>query len=179
MEFSKNTLVTLAAVALMASCADATVDEAREKSKPVASEITAVEEKTEIELVAVKEPNIIDPQPTEEIVSKYNYDVDFDLIKTAILAKDGEALAPWCNSESVNVEEIILIFGDQDFADILKKSNYESLHTEENEFGEIELVWAGAMEFTDDEGNTFESGVYLYFKQGDLNLELVRVLTAG
>ncbi|MFT5217710.1 MAG: hypothetical protein ACI83H_002851, partial [Glaciecola sp.] len=103
MKCSKNTLVTLAALGLMASCADA---DAKEKSKPVASEIAAVEEKTEIESVAVKELDVIDPQPAEEIVSKYNYDVDFDLIKTAILAKDGEALAPFCDSESVNVEEV-------------------------------------------------------------------------
>ena len=181
MKCSKNTLVTLAALGLMASCADADADaaDAKEKSKPVASEIAAVEEKTEIELVAVKELDVIDPQPTEEIVSKYNYDVDFDLIKTAILAKDGEALAPFCDSESVNVEEVLMYFGDPEFSGMLEKATYDALGSEENELGEIELVWAGALEFTDDEGNTFESGVYLYFKQGDLNLELVRVLTAG
>jgi hypothetical protein len=181
MKCLKHTLVTIAAVGLMISCADADADvaDAKEKSKPVGSEIAAVEEKTEVELIAVKEPDIIDPQPTEEIVSKYNYDVDFDLIKTAILAKDGEFLSSFCDSESVNVDEVLMYFGDPSFAELLIGATYDSLQPLENELQEIELVWSGLSTYTNDEGNNYESGVYMYFKQGDLNLELVKVLVAG
>jgi hypothetical protein len=166
------------------SCGSESTDKTSESAS--ADIETAAVDKTEstdkkVEEVKVEEMEneVLDPPPTEEIISRYNYDIDFDLIKKAILDKEVESLKEFCTGNEVKADDVITIFSDTEFNKLLTDATYESLSTLENEQGEIELVFSGLSSFTDEEGNVYESGVYLYFKQGDLNLELVRMLAAG
>jgi len=179
----KKTFITLtAALALFASCSgeenkDA-ADKTNEKEKTEQkSDAQDQEPESETEKVTTEAEEVTAPE--DEIQSRYNYDKDFDFIKEAILGKDQEGLAPFCTGDMVNAEEVINIFEDVDFAEQLKNATYESLTTNELDGGEVQLVFSGAVSFTDEEGNTFESGVYLYFKQGEPSLELDQVLVAG
>ncbi|MCB1175816.1 MAG: hypothetical protein KDK39_19735 [Leptospiraceae bacterium] len=111
--------------------------------------------------------------------SRYAYDQDWENIKAAIVQKDVRALAAYASSDSLDAEEIIQAFhADADFLQAMQQSAYKDLKTETDD-GSVRLVFAALLRGADDEGNIYESGLFLYMIQGDNHLEIVSFLAAG
>lgn len=121
----------------------------------------------------------IQAEPSPAIQSRYAYDQDWENIKEAILNKDVKGLSAYAASDAVDAQLIIDSFhADRDFLDQLKKASYKDLRTEDDG-DRILLVFSAEVAGSDEEGNEYESGLYLYFNQGDPSLELVNFLAAG
>lgn len=109
------------------------------------------------------------------IESRYSYDQDFANIKEAILNKDIPGLAAYASSDAIDAELIIQSFhADPEYIRQLKSFSYKDLKVEDGG-----LVLSVMVSGSDEEGNEYESGLYLYFSQGEPNLELVNFLAAG
>ncbi|MCB1138938.1 MAG: hypothetical protein KDK23_09295 [Leptospiraceae bacterium] len=117
----------------------------------------------------------IQAQPT----SRYSYDTDWENIKEAILNKDVRALGAYAASDAIDAEEIIQAFhADPEYLAQLKKSTYRDLKTE-IDGSEVRLVFSAMVSGSDEDGNTYESGLYIYLNQGEPSLEIVSFLAAG
>lgn len=114
----------------------------------------------------------------EEISGRYNYDVDFEVFKKAVIAKDIKGVSAFAGSDEIDAEALIQLFEDPDFLADLKKATYDDL-TVDDSGDEVLLVFSSSVSGSDDEGNEFESGVYLYFSQGDPSLLLENFMAAG
>lgn len=113
------------------------------------------------------------------VQSRYAYDADFENIKEAILKKDLRTLQDYSDTDAVDAEMVIQSFhADSDFLNQLKAADYDDLKTEDHD-GEIRLVFSVYVSGSDEEGNVYESGLYLYFVQGKPSLRLVNFLAAG
>lgn len=130
------------------------------------------------------ETNVAVPETNEEIageeaiVSKYNYDKDWESIKKAILAKDISELDLWINGTQVDAESIIDNC-DIDFVKAaLKKSTYADLEPLEMD-GEIFLVFFVGDFGKDEEGAEVGSSFTIYMSQGDPYLRIEHILAAG
>ena len=117
----------------------------------------------------------VQAQPT----GRYAYDQDWENIKEAILKKDVKALGAYAASDTIDAEEIIQAFhADADYLAQLKNSTYEDLKTE-TDGSEVRLVFSVTVSGSDEDGNTYESGLYIYLNQGEPSLEIVSFLAAG
>jgi len=117
-------------------------------------------------------------QGGEEISSRYNYDKDWEYFKTAVINKDIKSVSAFIISDNIDAEILIQAFSDPVFLSDLKKATYEDLKVDTS--GEyVRLVFSTEVEGHDDEGNTYESGLYLYFMQGDPSLMLENFVAAG
>ena len=98
--------------------------------------------------------------------------------ETAVINKDVKAVQAFAGSDNVDALPIIEAFSDPDFLFILKKSTYDDLLANTDGY-EVLLVFSAEFESDDEEGNIFESGLYLYFSQGEMGLVLENFLAAG
>ncbi len=57
-----------------------------------------------------------------EIVSKYNYDKDWDVIKEALLNNDLKTLSDYSLENNVDVEELLVLVKDEFIMDALKQT---------------------------------------------------------
>ena len=155
------------------SCSDAS--EATEKAEKKES-VTEQEESSPIpEIDEVETP---ESNTENEISSRYHYDEDWEAFKTAVINKDVKAVQAFAGSDNVDALPIIEAFSDPDFLVILKKSTYDDLLANTDGY-EVLLVFSAEFESDDEEGNIFESGLYLYFSQGEMGLALENFLAAG
>ena len=115
----------------------------------------------------------------DEIVSRYNYEQDWEVFKTAVINKDIKGVSAFASSDIIDAEMLVDAFQDPDFLSALKKATYEDLKVDTERGDEVLLVFSCLLEGSDDEGNTFESGLYLYFSQGDPSLMLENFIAAG
>ena len=112
------------------------------------------------------------------IQSRYSYDTDWENIKEAILKKDVKGLAAYAESDSIDAELIIDSFhADQEYLDQLRKASFEDLTVEQGDRDLLEF--SVNVSGSDEEGNEYECGLYLYFYQGEPSLQLVNFLAAG
>ena len=115
---------------------------------------------------------------TEEIESKYHYDQDWEIFKTAVLTKDIKGMAAFASSDEIDSEALLQILSEELILKKLNSTTYDDLTTEtQGEF--IFLVFSVELSESDEEGNEYESGVYLYFTQGETSLLLDYYRTAG
>lgn len=117
-------------------------------------------------------------QPEEEIVSKYAYDKDWEMIKEAIINKDIPGLGAWAGSDAFDAEMFIGMAQEDWVMDALKATSYDDLKTEEMEDG-VYLVFYAEITGMDDEGNEYGSSITLYMSQGDPNLMVEYFIAAG
>lgn len=113
-----------------------------------------------------------------EISSRYHYDEDWEVFKTAVINKDIKGVAAFASSDNIDAEIIVEAFSDPDFLSVLKNASYDDLEVDTSG-EEVMLVFSCAVEGDDGEGNIFESGLYLYFTQGETGLLLENFLAAG
>ena len=103
---------------------------------------------------------------------------DFEALKNAILSRDIEDLKTYCNNDKMDAEMLIELFKDEDFSAQLSNSSFDDL-TELEMDGQTYLEFGVYIEGSDDEGNVYESGIYLYFDFSGEHLVLDYYLAAG
>ena len=113
-----------------------------------------------------------------EIVSKYNYDKDWELIKKAILAKDFQELSAWARTDEFDAEMFIEMAQEDYFVEALKKTTYNDLRVEEMN-GEMYLIFNASVTEIGEDGTEYGSGIALYLYQGDPSLMLEYFIAAG
>ena len=110
-------------------------------------------------------------QPEEEVKSRYHYDQDWELFKSAVLTKDIKGMAAFASSDEIDSECLLQVLSDSEILKKLNSTTYKDLAIETK--GEFTyLVFSMETLYDDEEGNKYESGVYLYFTQGESNLLL-------
>jgi len=162
-------LTIIAVATLVVSCGEKQDTKVIEDAK---DEIT----ESVVEVVEVEE--VIDPVIEEVVESKYHYDQDWEIFKTAIINSDLQGISAYASSDAVDAQVVIDAFADPDFMAQLKAATYDDLSTNDTEFG-VELVFSASVSGSDDEGNEYESGLELHFTQGELNLEFDYIMFAG
>ncbi len=169
----QNYLLVLGLAIGLFSCSEA-VDE----TLAVDTEEVAADTEVEEEPAQAQSENPETTSEDEEISSRYNYDQDFEVFKTAVINKDIKGVSAFASSDIVDAEFLVQAFEDPDFLADLKKATYDDL-TVDTSGDEVLLVFSSSVEGSDDEGNEYESGVYLYFSQGETGLLLENFLAAG
>ena len=161
---------------LMLSCAaDTEESSVTETAEENHTEITENDNFTES---TNNESEMNDEIDNELIESRYHYDQDWEIFKEAIIAKDIKTVNAFSNTNKIDTELLIQTFEDVDFLKQLKVASYEDLETD-LEGPEVRLVFSASVAGSDEDGNEYESGIYLYFLQGENNLILEEVLMAG
>ena len=114
----------------------------------------------------------------EEIISKYNYDLDWNTFKEAVFNKDVIGMSSYAGSDEIDSEELLMFLSDEPYLDILENTTYEDLKVVEQD-GEAMLEFSASETGVDEDGNEVGSAVMLYFSQGDPSLVLEYYLVAG
>jgi len=145
-------------------------------------EVTPTNDKAEmIDSAIVESVKVIDP-PEEHIdkiiESRFHYDEDWDRFKEAVISKNIQGVSAFASSDAIDAELLVDAFSDSDFLEQLRVATYDDLTTD-IEGEEVLLVFSATMSGSDEEGNEYESGVYLYFSQGENSLLLENFLAAG
>lgn len=120
------------------------------------------------------------PQKTEakeEIVSRYNYDKDWEIIKTAIIKKDIEGIKDWLNPE-VDAENFIETCQSDFFLKAIKKAKYEDLKVVEKD-GETFLVFSASETGVAEDGQEIGSAIEINMLQGEPSLKIESMNAAG
>jgi hypothetical protein len=106
------------------------------------------------------------------------YEKDWRNFKIAIADKDEPAIGYFLDTDAIDVAELLRLFSDEAFAQILENTNYDGLVDSEWETRPVKEFRADSG-FTDEDGNTYESAIFLYFEEQDQGLKLVNFLMAG
>lgn len=170
--------IIIGSLVLFSACgeekpADETTDN---HSEETIQEDAVIEEVATEEIISEVEEAV--PDNLDEIVSNYNYDQDWELIKAAILDKDIPGLGAWAASDEVDSEYLIMGASEEFVIQALKNTTYEDLKVEESG-DEVYLVFYAEEIATDDEGNEYGSSFSIYLKQGDPNLLVAYYIAAG
>jgi len=141
-----------------------------------ATEISKTNTTIEVE---IDKESVVDTEiETENVESKYHYDQDWELFKTAILTRDIKGISAFASSDNIDSEALLNSISDESFLKILNTTTYNDLTVEEQ--GDYTfLVFKAETKETDNDGNEFESGIYIYFTQGETSLLLDYYLVAG
>lgn len=106
------------------------------------------------------------------------YEADWNNFKLAIQDKDEPAIGSFIQDDVIDTESLLLTFSDTTYSNSLVKTGYtDLLNTTYNEKAVREF--SVQQEYTDEEGNTYESAIFLYFEETPQGLKLVGVLMAG
>lgn len=115
----------------------------------------------------------------EEIpAQRFDYEADFEAFKEAIVKKDKEMLDFMNQAEGTDADMLLLYFEDPAFLNKLKKTKYSDL-TLSDYNGTPVQEFSVSVSGKDEEGNEYESGIFLYFEETGSGLRLVNVLAAG
>lgn len=115
----------------------------------------------------------------EEVQSRYQYDVEWEAFKKAVVDQDAETIKGFMQPEDLmDPNDLILSLQDPMILDQMNATSYEEL-TDSEFNGNYAKEFSVNMEYTDEDGNTYESAVFLYFEEGLDGLRLVNVLMAG
>ena len=140
------------------------------------SESESVSDSIIVETVEVVD--LPDEKIVEVVESKFHYDEDWNRFKEAVINKDIPGVSAFASSDMIDSEVIVDAFGDPEFLELLKNATYNDLTTD-TEGPEVLLVFSAAIAGEDEDGNVYESGLYLYFSQGETGLLLENFLAAG
>lgn len=138
--------------------------------------LTACGANTETTSIPVNTP---DTTSKEVVVAAENpLDISWRNFKIAILDKDEPAIGSYIQSESITSEDLLLTFSDEFYAQKLEETTYDQLTATEWE-GKAVKEFRAEQSYTDEDGNTYESAIFLYFEEQESSLKLVGVLMAG
>jgi len=152
---------------------------ANEETETTESEGTTTEVSHEEETVVEKDEVVETTIETEtEIVSKYQYDKDWEIIKEAILDQDIAGLGAWAGSDDFDAEMFIMMAQEDWVIEALNNTSYDDLQVEDMEDG-VYLVFYAEITGTDDEGYEVGSSLMLYMSQGDPSLMVEYFMAAG
>ena len=153
---------------LLISCASKTVG-----SKEASEQKVETVEKTEIE-----KPKTVEPAEKEAVQSKYNYDKDWEIIKTQIVAKNQSEVSDWIRGSKLSAEDVLMIFSDPNVLKALKNTSYKDLKTETID-GEVYLKFYYEETAINEDGDEVGMSVTMYMFQGDPNFQIDDILAAG
>lgn len=108
----------------------------------------------------------------------HNYELDWRNFKMAVLDKDSPAVGSFIDTDVINSEDLIETFSEYNYRVELEKKEYRMLNDGSWEDKKIKEFMADT-EFTDEEGNTYESAIFLYFEEQERGLRLVNFMVAG
>ncbi|UKN03687.1 hypothetical protein K6119_09195 [Paracrocinitomix mangrovi] len=109
----------------------------------------------------------------------YHYDLEWEAFKEAVYAKNADDLNYFLPEGSAyTADEILMLCGEDYVINAMKKTTYEKLGDSEYN-GNYAKEFSATVSGTDEEGNEYESGIFLYFEEGLEGLRLVNVLAAG
>ena len=111
-------------------------------------------------------------------VQRFDYEADFAAFKEAIIKKDKETIDFMNKADGTDADLILMYFQDPEFLKQLKATKYSDL-TLSDFNGTPVLEFTASVSGSDDEGNEYESGIFLYFEETGSGLRLVNVLAAG
>lgn len=111
-------------------------------------------------------------------VQRFDYEADFAAFKDAIKKKDKDILDFMNKAEGTDSDMLIMYFEDPAFMKKLQAAKYSDL-TSGDFNGTPVVTFVASVSGSDDEGNEYESGIYLYFEESGSGLILVNVLAAG
>lgn len=123
----------------------------------------------------------VDPNPVDDggVVSRYQYDKEWDLLKEALLNKDKEGIAAFVkNTDEVDIDMLLMVMDNEPFMNQLKTTTFADLQVEDTDKG-VQLSFHAEETGMDDEGNEVGSAITIYFIQGEPSLELVHFIAAG
>ncbi|MEZ4938554.1 MAG: hypothetical protein R2799_13270 [Crocinitomicaceae bacterium] len=109
---------------------------------------------------------------------RFDYEADFAAFKEAIEKKDKETLNFMNQAEGTDADMLLMYFEDPVFLKKLKATKYSDL-TLSDYNGIPVLEFSASVSGEDEEGNEYESGIFLYFEESGSGLKLVNVLAAG
>lgn len=109
---------------------------------------------------------------------RFDYDADFEAFKEAVVKKDKDMLDFMNQADGVDADLILIYFEDKAILDQLKKAKYSDL-TLSDFNGTPVMEFSASVSGEDEEGNEYESGIFLYFEETGSGLRLVNVLAAG
>lgn len=109
---------------------------------------------------------------------RFDYPAEWEAFKEAVKKKDKEIINMMNKAEGVDADMILMFFEDPDFMKQLQATKYSDLTA--NDFNGTPVVeFSATVSGKDDEGNEYESGIFLYFDESGSGLKLVNVLAAG
>lgn len=168
-----TSLLILASAIAFAACSNST----EEQTTSPKDEILDVLVKEVQENMPHEEETEATPLEEEEINSRYNYDEEFEVFKTSVLEGNITGVSEFAGNDMIDAEMIVESFKDPDFAKLLRASTYNDLVADESG-EEVLLVLSLTVSGGAGNGEMYESGLYLYFSQGD-HLTLENFLAAG
>lgn len=168
----KTILTSLTLGLILMSCGSDVNNEVKES---IITETAKTEVEEVLEIVDTEES--VDPVE-DEIVSRYNYDLDWDVFKEAVLNNDIQGVSAFAGSDEVDAETLIMLLSDDFYKEKLKNTSYEDLNTVDQD-GEMMLEFSASETGVDEDGNEVGSAVMIYFSQGDPSLVLEYYLAAG
>lgn len=111
-------------------------------------------------------------------IQRFDYEADFAAFKDAIKKKDKEMLDFMNQAEGTDSDMLLMYFEDPEFMKQLQAAKYTDL-TSGDFNGTPVVTFTASVSGSDEEGNEYESGIYLYFEESGSGLRLVNVLAAG
>lgn len=163
-------ILVLGLTASLFSCSES---ETTDNSNPAeAVEDNQIEaEETNLDEVEMSNEDDVDSRPV-------SYNQDWEVFKAAVINKDIKGVSAFASSDKVDSEFLVRAFQEPDFLDVLKETNYSDLTVELSD-GEEVRVYSCELKGTDQRGNKYESGLYMYFTQGESGLLLDNFIAAG
>ncbi|MBL4705024.1 MAG: hypothetical protein JKY54_10910 [Flavobacteriales bacterium] len=146
-----------------------------EHSNPLESEHVTEKKITITETTTTTTTTVIEESPTE---SRYHYDEDWERFKTALINKDIPGVSAFASSDAIDAEMIVNAFTDSNFLKQLEAATYTDL-VANTKGEEVILEFSASFSISDEEGNEYESALFLYFSQGETGLLLENFLAAG
>jgi hypothetical protein len=122
-------------------------------------------------------PVVEEVTPDAPVATGPDYEKDFEGFKAALLSQDIQGVSAYAGSDEIDAENIVIAFNDPDFLAQVKAATLADLTEAEGQEGVFEL--AVMVSGSDDEGNEWESGLFLYFSKGEDGLKLENFFAAG
>ena len=106
------------------------------------------------------------------------YDVEFEAFKKSVVDNDSIAFMPFVGADVSDPISLLRMLQEDWVMAELSTTTYADLTVSDYNGTPVKEFSVG-VEGQDDEGNTYESGIYLYFEETPTALVLVNVLMAG
>ena len=138
----------------------------------------ATAEPTEATETITTNPDTVQTEENFDIGESSGYASDWGLFRGAVSENNLEDFKLFMGADISDPESLLMSLQEEWVLTKLVETPYEDL-TVSDYNGTPVKEFSASVEGSDDEGNIYESGIYLYFEEGPEGLKLVNVLMAG
>lgn len=135
-------------------------------------------ESTESTATSDTKPDTVQTEENFDIGESSGYASDWGLFRGAVSENNLEDFKFFMGADISDPESLLMSLQEEWVLTKLVETPYEDL-TVSDYNGTPVKQFSASIEGSDDEGNIYESGIYLYFEEGPDGLKLVNVLMAG